>query len=132
MKIIALVVGLLLLAGVAQASIIETAVNYIKERPVKTGISYDLDSKEALSTIGTKLAGVGKLEADLLLSGEGLDLFNDNDVIVSAGLSYNVPITTNTKLSIGGSLGVKRFESFKNGETGEYKPVISLLLNHKF
>ena len=121
-----------LLCNVAYAGSVEDAVNYVKARPVKAGISYDIDSKDALSTIGTKLAEVSKFDVDLLVSGTGLDLFNDNDVIVSSGISYNLPITTNTKPSIGASLGVKRFESFKNGETGEGKILISALYNIKF
>lgn len=132
MKILALVVIGLLMVGIAEAGIFEDAVNYIKERPMKVGVSYDLDGKDALSTIGTKLAEVSKFDVDLLVSGTGLDLFNDNDVIVSSGVSYNVPITTNTKLSLGASIGVKRFESFKNGETGEAKILINALCSIKF
>lgn len=131
-KILLTVLAILMIASMAEAGIFDDAVNYIKERPMKAGISYDIDGKDALSTLGTKLSGIGKFDIDLLLSGAGLDLFNDNDVIVSAGASYNLPVTTNTKLSIGGSLGVKRFESFNNGETGELKPIVSILLNHKF
>lgn len=118
--------------GYAQAGIFEDAVKYVSERPVKAGISYDLNDDKSVGTIGAVLSEKGKVDIDLLVSGDDLDIMNDDDKTVSLGASYNLDLTPKTKLSLGASAGIKRFESFNNGDTGEAKLMVSALIKYKF
>ncbi len=128
------VLAICLMAGVANAGIFEDAVNYVKERPVKAGVSYEVIDNEILASIGTAIVkGIyPNVDIDLLVSGDDKDLFNDDDKIVSLGASYNLKLTENSKLYLGASLGTKRLESLKNSETGEAKILISGLYSWKF
>ena len=128
-------VGLLMIVGVAQAGIIDDAMKYITERPVKAGISYDLDSKEVLGSVGAVLvenAFIKNLDIDLIASGESLDILNNDNKIVSLGGSYNLDLTPKTKLSLDCSLGVDGFENFNDGNRGEAKVLLSALVKYKF
>ena len=127
-----LIVGLLY--SIAYANIFDDAVAYVKNRPVKAGISYEVIDNEILASAGTAIVkGVyPNVDIDLLVSGDDKDLFNDDDKIVSLGASYNLKLTENSKLYLGASIGTKRFESFKNSEIGEGKLLISGLYSWKF
>ena len=133
-KILFMVLAICLMASVAQASIFDDAVNYVKERPVKTGISYSFDDNSIVATTGTAIVKeiYPNVDIDLLVSGAGKDIFNNDDKIVSLGASYNLKLTENSKVYLGASLGTKRFESFKNSELGETKILISGLYSWKF
>lgn len=130
------VIGIIaMFSSVAEATIVDEAMKYITERPVKAGVSYDLDSKEVLGSVGATLvenAFIKNLDIDLIGSGENLDIMNNNNQVVSLGASYNLDLTPKTKLSLGASLGVDRFENFKDGNRGEAKVLISGMIKYKF
>ena len=127
-------VSLFLFIGIAEASIFDTAVNYVKERPVKAGISYSFDDNSIVATTGTALVKeiYPNVDIDLLVSGADKDVFNNDDKIVSIGASYNLKLTDNSKVYLGVSIGTKRFENFDNSRIGENKILISGLYSWKF
>jgi len=138
MKKILLVVALLAVSALTAlpcyAGIFDDAVNYVKERPVKAGVSYEVVDNEILATIGTAIVKdiYPKVDIDLLVSGDDKDLFNDDDKIVSLGASYNLKPTANSTLTFGASLGTKRLENLQNSRTGEAKVLVSALYSWKF
>ena len=134
MKILIVALGLFLMAGIAEASIFDNVVDYVKARQAKAGVSYEVLDNEVLATVGTAIVKdiYPNMDIDLLVSGVDKDLFNNDDKIVSIGASYNLKLTENSKVSLGASLGTKRLESFKNSEIGEAKILISALYNIKF
>jgi hypothetical protein len=132
-KILCIAVMLLLVAGVAQASILDKVVDYVKERPMKSGISYEVLDHEILASVGTAIvqdAFITGVDIDLLVSDTDNEVFASDNKIVSLGLSYNLNMTANTKLSIGGGFGTKRIEDLR--DFGESKTLISALLKYKF
>lgn len=128
------ILAICLMATPVFANIFDDAVAYVKERPVKMGVSYEVIDGEILASIGTAIVKdiYPKVDIDLLVSGDDKDIFNDDDKIVSLGASYNLKPTANSTLSFEISAGTKRFESFKNSETGEAKILVSALYSWKF
>ena len=127
-------ISLISLAMPAQASIFDDAVNYVKERPMKTGVSYEVIDNDILASIGTALVKevYPNIDIDLLVSGVGTDMFNNDDKIVSLGASYNLKLSENSKVYLGASLGTKRFENFDNSRIGEAKILVSGLYSWRF
>ena len=126
MKILALVVvGLLTLAGVAQASILEDIVKFVSDHPMKTGVYYDAIDQEGKGLIGTVVKEdflYKNVDLDLAIAAANENMFNidiNNYQTVLGGASYNIPIGTKYALSIGANAGFDRVENFK--DIGEFK-----------
>jgi hypothetical protein len=141
MKILGLLMLTLAILGLTcvnvQASIIDDLLKYVSERPVKAGLSYDIDDNNFVGSIGTVLVEnafkVDRLDIDLIASGEELDILNNNNQILSIGASYNLDLTASSKLSLGASVGVERFENFENEDNlGEAKALLTIAVKKQF
>ena len=136
MVLLLLILAMVGIAGVAQADIFSDATDYIKERSVKGGIFYELQDNEALACAGTALVenafGVDKLDIDLLVAGEGKDIFDNDNKLVVLGASYNLKIGDNSKLSLGAGAGLKRIEKLNSDDLGEGKIGIYAMGSVKF
>jgi len=140
MKKLALVIAFMFLMGgmvyadeISVGGLWDTALEYITERPVKAGFSYDIDNDKIVGTVGTAVVedifGVKRLDIDLLLSGDDLDVFNDDNKIISGGASYHIKLTQDSEICLGASAGTKRIENFN--DLGEIKALVSILWKHK-
>jgi hypothetical protein len=123
--------------GMVQASIFDTMIDYVKARPAKVGVSYDFDDSEILATVGTAVLenafSVENLDIDLLVSGGGTEMFDNDNKIITLGPSYNIKLSDNSKIALGASVGVECFENFQEeGNLGEGKALVSLLYKHNF
>jgi len=133
MKILALVIiGLLMLAGVAQAGVLENIVNFVAEHPMKTGVYYDAVDKEGEGYIATVIKEdffYDNVDLDLGVSADNEDILNidiNNYKTVLGGLSYNIPVGTKYALSIGLNAGFDRVENFRDIGESAYGGTVSI------
>jgi len=121
-KIITLVVGLLMLAGVAQAA------------APKAGILYELADNSPLEIVGVAVVkdvkGIKNLDVDAFIGNDLGQIQNNDNVTVLTGVSYNYDINDKFAVGIGAAVGQKRVENLK--DFGETKYGIYVIASVKF
>ena len=129
--VMVLVIGMFLMSSMALADEVVTEENtiakFIKERIVKTGISYDIVAQETRTTIGAILVDGFYLDA------LDLDLFIDGDKSIIVGLDYMFKKGKDLQPYLGLGIGLDRIEKVDTfDEWGEYFATINAGVRFKF
>ena len=113
MKILIMVLGLCLIASIAQASVLEDISAYIDKHIGKTGIIYEFSNQEVSE------AGFATILEDVYIDRLDIDLGTDFDKAILAQVSYIIKEgDLEPYISIGAGLDrVERLDSDNLGET---------------
>lgn len=117
LTVLALLIGIFLISGVAQAEILDDAIQFINDRVGSAGIVYNVQDQEVEETIGATLV------PDLFIDKLDLDLLWDMDKAVIASLNYTIKEGGSLEPYVGAGIGLDRIE--KESELGEFLVVVS-------
>ena len=118
-----LLIGIVLISGVAQAEIVGNILTDVKDGPVKMAIVYNLDSHQTVEGIGAAIRedifNVKNLDYDILIVSANNSTLADDEKVILNQISYNYNFNEKLSAFAGIGIGLSRFEKLESHRFGE-------------